>query len=109
MIDPVMPTLYGDSEPELKSALEAAMIPHALKAFETPSTAPAWAEAAFDGRRAFIRTIDDQCNPLFLQNMWLENSGVEWDTVDMKTSHCPFISLPKETAAIAVELMKKWG
>ncbi|KAF2653858.1 prolyl aminopeptidase-like protein [Lophiostoma macrostomum CBS 122681] len=108
VIDPVMPTLYADADPTLASTLEAAMIPHALSAFETPSSTPAWAEPEFDGRRAFIRTIDDQTNPLFLQDMWLDKSRVRWETVDMKTSHCPFISYPDETARIAVELMKRW-
>jgi hypothetical protein len=103
-----MPTLYADADPVLASTLEAAMIPHALKAFETPSAAPAWAEPAFDGRRGFIRTIDDQTNPLFLQDTWLEKSGVDWETADMKTSHCPFISCPEETARVAIDIMKRW-
>lgn len=85
------------------------MKPHALAAFETPATAPAWAESAFDGRRAFIRTIDDQCNPLFLQDTWLKKAGVTWETVDMKSSHCPFISRPEEVAKICVGFFERWA
>jgi hypothetical protein len=83
------------------------MIPHALAAFETPAPAPAWAETAFDGRRAYIRTSDDQCNPLFLQEMWLKKSGVAWETVDLKTSHCPFISCPEEVVAKTLRFIEK--
>lgn len=84
------------------------MIPHALAAFETPAPAPAWAEAAFEGCRLYIRTLDDQCNPLFLQDMWLKKSGVSWETADLKTSHCPFISRPEELVATTLSVVDKW-
>lgn len=103
-----MPTLYGDVDPALAPELEAAMIPHALAAFETPAPPPAWAESAFDTRRAYIRTIDDQCNPLFLQDMWIEKSGVKWDLAEMKVSHCPFISCPEEVASVTIGFIKSW-
>lgn len=101
-------TLYADADVSLAPSLEAAMTPHAMAAFETPAPAPAWAEAAFDGRRAFIRTLDDQCNPLFLQDMWLEKSVVTWDVADLKTSHCPFISSPEEVVAKTLAFIDKW-
>ncbi|KAI9733780.1 MAG: hypothetical protein M1818_007047 [Claussenomyces sp. TS43310] len=108
VIEPVMQILYADADPSLAPAMEAAMIPHALAAFETPAPAPAWAEDSFDGRRAYIRTLDDQCNPLFLQDAWLKKSGVEWDIVDLKTSHCPFISCPEVVAAKMIGFIEKW-
>jgi hypothetical protein len=104
-----MDTLYGDVDPVLRPKMEAAMIPHALAAFETPASAPAWAEPSFDGRRAYIRTLKDQCNPLFVQDMWLEQSGVVWDTADLDTSHCPFISRPAEVAKISLGFFEKWA
>ncbi|TVY93981.1 hypothetical protein LAWI1_G000676 [Lachnellula willkommii] len=108
VIDPVIPTLYADADTSLASSLEAAMIPHALAAFETPAPTPAWAESTFEGRRAYIRTLDDQCNPFFLQEMWIEKSGVSWETVDLKTSHCPFISCPEEVVAKTLGFIEKW-
>ncbi|KAF2260579.1 hypothetical protein CC78DRAFT_589575 [Lojkania enalia] len=57
VIDPVMDTLYGDVAPEMVPKMEAAMIPHALAAFETPATAPTWADSTFHGRRAYIRLL----------------------------------------------------
>jgi hypothetical protein len=103
-----METLYGDADPAVKPQVEAAMIPTALSAFETPATAPAWAESTYDGRRAYIRTLDDQCNPSFLQDIWLTKSNVKWNIVDMKTSHCPFISRPEETANLALGIFERW-
>ncbi|KAL9619793.1 MAG: hypothetical protein Q9160_005629 [Pyrenula sp. 1 TL-2023] len=109
VIDPVMPTLYGDADPALAPKLEAAMRPHALAAFETPATAPAWAQSAFDGWRVFIRTIDDQCNPKTLQDIWLQKSRVQWDIVDIQSSHSPFVSRLAKIAMITIGLIKKWA
>ena len=103
-----MDTLYNDADPALAPQLEAAMIPHALRAFETPAGAPAWAEKEFDGRRAYIRTLEDHCNPLVLQDKWREESGVGWETVSLNTSHCPFISVPERVAEVTVGFIEKW-
>jgi hypothetical protein len=104
----MMDTLYNDVDPSHESKLQEGMIPHAHLAFETPAGPPAWAESGFDGRRAYIRTKNDQTNPFFLQNIWLDKSGVEWDIVDLETSHCPFISRPEETAKTAIGFIEKW-
>lgn len=109
IIDPAMETLYNDVDVSFKEKLEAGMNATALAAFETPSGPPAWAESAFDGRRAYVKTLDDQCNPVFLQDMWLQKSGVQWETVALQSSHCPFISRPEEVAKIATEIFKKWA
>lgn len=50
-----------------------------------------------------MRTVDDCCNPAFVQDMWLEKTKVHWDVVDLKTGHMPFVSQPK---ALAVEIPK---
>lgn len=99
-----MDILYNDCDPALAPELEASMKPHALLAFETKATAPAWADKGFDGRRAYVRTLDDCCNPSWLQDSWLEKSGVKWDIVDFKTGHMPFVSQPESLAAQIVEL-----
>ncbi|CAG8241846.1 unnamed protein product [Penicillium salamii] len=98
VIEPAMEILYNDCDRALEPELGKQMQPHALRAFETPATAPAWAESAFDGRRAYVRTLDDCCNPSSLQDIWLEKSKVEWQVVDFKTGHMPFVSQPKALA-----------
>ncbi|PSN71562.1 prolyl aminopeptidase-like protein [Corynespora cassiicola Philippines] len=109
VIDPVMDTLYNDARLELEPKMQEGMIPHALAAFETPSTKPAWAEAEFDGRRAYIRTIYDHTIPVSVQDMWVEKTGVDWEVKDMKSGHCPFITRPDETASVCLELFAKWN
>ncbi|VUC27774.1 unnamed protein product [Clonostachys rosea] len=98
LIEPAMDVLYNDCGQALAPELEAAVKPHAQLAFETGPTAPAWADAAFEGRRTYIRTEDDCCIPASLQDAWMEKSGVKWDVVHFKSSHMPFVSKPKDLA-----------
>lgn len=98
-----MDILYNDCDSSLTQELEGSMEPHAHLAFETKPTAPAWADEGFDGRRTYVRTLEDCCNPSFLQDMWLEKTKVKWDVVDFKTGHMPFVSQP---TALAEQLIK---
>ncbi|RAK73203.1 alpha/beta hydrolase [Aspergillus fijiensis CBS 313.89] len=103
LIEPAMDILYNDCDRALEPELAKFMQPHALRAFVTPATAPAWAESAFDGRRAYVRALDDCCNPVSLQDLWLEKSKVKWEVVDFKTGHMPFVSQPQ---ALAEQIVK---
>ncbi|CAG9939376.1 unnamed protein product [Clonostachys rosea f. rosea IK726] len=103
LIEPAMEVLYNDCDASLAPELEASMQPHAHLAFETKPTAPGWADDGFDGRRTYVRTTEDCCNPAFLQDQWLEKSKVKWDVVDFKTGHMPFISQPQ---ALAEQIIK---
>ncbi|KAL3496071.1 Alpha/Beta hydrolase protein [Aspergillus germanicus] len=105
LIEPAMDILYNDCDRALEPEFNKLMQPHALRAFETPATAPAWAESAFDGRRAYVRTLDDCCNPSSLQDLWLEKSKVEWEVVDFRTGHMPFVSQPRALAEQIVEFI----
>ncbi|KAJ8108898.1 hypothetical protein ONZ43_g6287 [Nemania bipapillata] len=104
VIEPAMEVLYSDCDPALGSEFAKHMNPHSLLAFATPATAPGWADKAFDGRRAYIRTLKDCCNPSWLQDSWLEKSKVQWDVIDFETGHMPFVSQPKALAATIVRL-----
>ncbi|KAI1460139.1 hypothetical protein F4805DRAFT_418259 [Annulohypoxylon moriforme] len=84
------------------------MCPHALLAFETKASAPAWADAGFDGRRAYMRTLSDCCNPTSLQDLWLEKSKVKWDIVNFETGHMPFVSQPEALAAQIVKFVNNF-
>lgn len=104
MIEPAKDILYNDCDQSLVPALEKEMRPHALLAFETKPSAPAWADEGFNGRRAYVRTSDDACNPAILQDAWLEKSKVQWEVTDLKTGHMPFVSQPETLAALIVKL-----
>ncbi|KAJ5708663.1 Alpha/Beta hydrolase protein [Penicillium malachiteum] len=106
VIEPAMEVLYNDCDRALEPELANLMEPHALRAFETPATAPAWAESTFDGRRAYVRTTDDCCNPSWVQDMWLQKSKVEWEIVDFKTGHMPFVSQPEVLAEQIIKFIE---
>lgn len=101
-----MDILYNDCDRALTADLESKMQPHATIAFETPATAPAWADKGFDGRRGYVRCLDDCCNPPFVQDMLIEKSKVKWDVVDFKTGHMPFESQPEALAGQIVKFTR---
>ncbi|KAK8087235.1 alpha/beta-hydrolase [Apiospora phragmitis] len=100
LIEPHMDILYNDCDASQAAALGQAMAPHANLAFETKPSAPGWADAGFDaGRRVYVRTRDDCCNPASLQDVWLAKSQVRWEVVDFQSGHMPFVSRPEALAA----------
>lgn len=103
-----MDILYNDCDSALASELEAHMLPHANLAFETKASAPAWADTAFDGKRVYVRTQLDCCNPSVLQDVWLQKSNVQWDVVDFQTGHMPFESQPQQLAAQIIKSAKNF-
>lgn len=103
-----MDILYNDCDPALTSELESSMLPHANLAFETKASAPAWADSAFDGKRMYVRTQLDCCNPSVLQDMWLQKSNVQWNVVDFQTGHMPFESQPQQLAAQVIKSVKSF-
>ncbi|KAI1178723.1 Alpha/Beta hydrolase protein [Nemania sp. FL0916] len=98
LIEPAMDVLFNDCDSALESELTKDMYPHALLAFDTPAGAPAWADQAFAGKRAYIRTLNDNCNPSWVQDKWLDKSKVEWLMIELPTGHMPFVSEPKDVA-----------
>ena len=61
--EPAGEVLHNDCDPADAVELSRGIVPHAYATFEAKSTARAWANEGFDGRRAYICTPDDACNP----------------------------------------------
>ena len=57
----------------------------------------------------YIRCMRDQAFPPFLQDRFLEDSGVEWKVKDVEASHSPFASKPEELVEIFVESARRFG
>ena len=83
-------------DPGVADGLARSLLPHAVKAFESPAPAPAWAEEAFAHNLAFLRCTQDAALPTFVQDMFLQRSGVEWVVKDIQSSHSPYASRPQE-------------
>ncbi|TVY50480.1 hypothetical protein LCER1_G006878 [Lachnellula cervina] len=84
--------------------MQGTLLPHAMNVFETPSPPPAWQEPGFEGSLAYLRCVQDKAVPVFVQDMMMEKTGVEWIVGDIDTSHFPFLSRPSEVT----EVLTKW-
>lgn len=69
---------------------------HSQAALSTPSPPSAWGDSEFDGRRAYIRALDDHTILPIAQEMMVKYSGVEWKVKEINTSHSPYLSKPQE-------------
>ena len=75
---------------------------------ETPCGAPAWSDAVFNGRRAFVMCTLDRAIPPAAQQALIDQSGVQWDIVKFQTGHTPFLSEPKKLSDWTVNEISKF-
>ena len=48
----------------------------------------------------FVRCLKDQALPIFVQDMFIEKSGLDWKVMDIDAGHSPYLSQPKEMHAL---------
>lgn len=70
------------------------LLPESENALSTAPSPPAWSESAFDGRRAYIHTLLDNCVPPIAQEAMLNATDVTWQITDFDTGHSPFLVEP---------------
>ncbi|KAI0101000.1 Alpha/beta hydrolase fold-1 [Nemania sp. FL0031] len=109
VIKPAKDVLYNDCEPALLSELDMVTKRHALRAFETKPSAPAWKDRGFNGRRVYIRTLDDNCNPKSVQDDWIKKTEVEWQVIDLETGHMPWVKEPELFASHVVRSVEDFS
>ena len=80
-----------------------------MKSFLEQQPLVAYTEPAYDGRRVYIRTENDQALPAFVQDLFIEGSGVKWDVVKLDTSHSPFLSTPADLTKTLVGFVEGWA
>ncbi|CAO1605810.1 MAG: hypothetical protein LQ349_006656 [Xanthoria aureola] len=102
IVSPAIETLFNDVDQETAARLSTLLLPHAILAFESPAPSQAWGEAAYEGRRAFLRCLQDQALPTFVQDMFVQRSGVAWDVKDVDAGHDSFISHLNEVCEAVV-------
>ncbi|KAL9614955.1 MAG: hypothetical protein Q9167_000597 [Letrouitia subvulpina] len=93
-------TLFNDIEPAKAAKLESSLLHHAILAFESPAPAPAWAEPEFSSKIVFVKCTQDMALPVFVQDMFIQRSGVQWAVKELESSHSPFISHPEEIVGV---------
>ncbi|CAI6088524.1 unnamed protein product [Clonostachys chloroleuca] len=101
-------TFYSDCDPVEVAEILKTVKPHSLKAFSEPPSALGIKEAGYNGRRAYIRCLQDKALPLPAQDAFVQNSGVEWIVKSMDTSHSPFLAVPDETVQLLAGIIKEF-
>lgn len=63
-----------------------------------------WRDKAYDGHRAYIRTLQDNALTIKSQDEFLARSGVEWLVKTVDASHSAFFSKTDEVVGLVAEL-----
>ena len=84
-------------------------MPHATLAFDSPAPPSALTDPGYEGKLAFVRCLKDQALPVFVQDMFIEKSGLEWRVVDVDAGHSPYFSRPNELLETLIGFAKIFG
>lgn len=99
VIDPKN-TFYADVPEPLASEAANQIYGQSLLSFNTPSGPVYYQDAAYNGRRVYLHTNEDQALPPFAQDLFVNGSGTIWKIVKLNTGHSPFLSIPDQLADI---------
>ncbi|KAH8432797.1 alpha/beta hydrolase [Aspergillus melleus] len=100
----------GDVDLALVKDLETSIKPHSNIAFTSPQPHPAWADADYSGRLAFIVTTEDRAVPKDAQYGMMAASRQEWIVKEMACSHCgPFINGIGETVGVLQDVIGRFS
>lgn len=103
VIDPKY-TFYNDVPEPLATEVAEKVQGQSMKSMNTASSQVYYANTAYDGRRVYLRTSEDQALPPFAQDAFVANSTAAWDVKQLQMSHSPFMRQPKALAALLAEL-----
>ena len=84
------------------------MVNHCLTAFQSPCPVASWNEQAYEGRCAYIRTVNDQALSYEVQTMIIEGTKQEWLIRDIETGHSPQLSAPDTLSEMIIELTQQF-
>ncbi|KAH8705126.1 hypothetical protein BGW36DRAFT_366922 [Talaromyces proteolyticus] len=106
--DDPKPPLFIDLPSELADSAVLSCVSRGKTSFTSPCPAASWDTEAFNGRLAYIKTVNDRAVPYEAQSMMLQATGQEWITRDIETGHSPQLAAPEKLADILVELAKRF-
>ncbi|UKZ73737.1 hypothetical protein TrVFT333_001387 [Trichoderma virens FT-333] len=100
---------YHDVSPELAKSVIASLKPQSALSVKTKFDTVGWLDKTYDGRRAYIRCLQDHALPLMIQDGMVAGSGVEWITKSLESSHSPFLSMPDELTRVVAEIVAEFA
>ncbi|KAL9600822.1 MAG: hypothetical protein Q9219_002960 [cf. Caloplaca sp. 3 TL-2023] len=102
-------TFYADVVEAVADTAVDLLHPQSLQSFNTASEKTYYGIAAYDRRRVYLHTKQDQALPPFAQDAFVDGSGVQWDVQRLDASHSPFLSEPKPLSDIMVEKVEAFA
>ncbi|KAL8811348.1 MAG: hypothetical protein Q9200_001875 [Gallowayella weberi] len=105
VIDPKN-SFYADVREPLATLAVGLVLPQSLLSFNTPSDQTYYGHTAYDNRRTYLHTNQDQALLPFAQDAYVAGSGTQWNIVRLDTSHSPFLSEAPKLAEIIKENVK---
>lgn len=81
---------YNDIPDEVAERLTASLKGHSGAAVMSAPSSIGWKDKAYDGRRAYIRTLRDNALTIKYQDELIARSGVEWLVKSVDASHSAF-------------------
>ncbi|KAK4077100.1 uncharacterized protein Triagg1_4067 [Trichoderma aggressivum f. europaeum] len=102
-------TFHHDCSAELASSVTKTLLPHSELALKTAPSAVGWKDEAYDGRRAYIRCLQDKALPIGIQEHLVARSEVEWVVKTLDSSHSPFLSMPGELTRVLEEIVEEFA
>lgn len=104
-----METFYHDVSPELAKTMIASLTSQSGLSVQSKPAAIGWLDGVYDGRRAYIRCLQDGALPLAAQDGLLAQSGVEWIIRSLEASHSPYLSMPDELTGVVAEIISEFA
>ncbi|KAL7951827.1 alpha/beta-hydrolase [Trichoderma barbatum] len=102
-------TFYHDCSSELASSIVATLKPHSVEAIKTAPSAVRWQDKVYDGRRAYIRCLQDKALPVEIQDHFIARTEVEWLVKTVDSSHSPFLSMPAKLTGVLQEIIEEFA
>lgn len=93
-------TFYADVLEPLATEASNQIYGQSLLSFNSPSVDVSYGDKAYEHRRVYLHTTQDQALPPFAQDAFVAGSGVEWKVQKLDTSHSPFLSQPADLAQV---------
>ncbi|KAJ3498227.1 hypothetical protein NLG97_g1289 [Lecanicillium saksenae] len=98
---------YNDLDDESANAALKQLVWQSVKALEAAPSKIGWSDSAYDGRRFYIRTLQDVSVPIEAQDQLMNASAVKWTTKTLDSGHSPFLSQPDKLAAVTAEIIQE--
>ncbi|KAK4081642.1 uncharacterized protein Triagg1_2383 [Trichoderma aggressivum f. europaeum] len=102
-------TFYHDVSPELAKTIIPTLTSQSAMSVQSRPAAVGWLDNVYDGRRAYIRCLQDGALPLAAQDGMLALSGVEWIIKSLEASHSPYLSMPDELTSVVAEIIAEFA